>query len=164
MRDIYKTKAVENSTRASTSQGQRDLKLAKLASKFSIYLLIRPALQEGPASTSLPFFYLYCRIPHHQGVKNPFTPAMDTFTNATKMVQPPHPFYPLEANIVGYLANQYSTITLLSIFAAGCVVILGATHVLAGRLNPRLPSGEKWAILWFILCELCPQYRQNDGG
>ena len=73
--------------------------------------------------------------------------------NTTKMVQNPHPFYPLEANIVGYLANQYSTLTLLGIFAAGCVGILGTTHLLVGRFNPRLSNGEKAAILWFILCE-----------
>ena len=78
----------------------------------------------------------------------------EIIANATKVVQNPHPFYPLEANIVGYLANQYSTLTLLGIFAAGCVGILGTAHLLVGKLNPRLPKGEKAAILWFILCEL----------
>ena len=78
---------------------------------------------------------------------------MDEFVaNATKTVQNPHPFYPLEANIVGYLANQYSTLTLLGIFAAGCLSILGTAHLLVGRLNPRLPKGDKAVLLWFILC------------
>jgi len=82
-------------------------------------------------------------------------PIMDSIiSNATKIVQPPHPFYPLEANIVGYLANQYSTLPLLAIFAVGCAGILGTTHLLVGRMNPRLPSGEKAAVLWFILCKL----------
>ncbi len=94
-----------------------------------------------------------------------FTATMDSvISNATKLVQPPHPFYPLEANIVGYLANQYSTITLLGIFAAGCTAILGMTHLLVGKTNPRLPSGEKAVILWFILCELgWPWLRRMNG-
>ena len=67
---------------------------------------------------------------------------------------PPHPFYPIEANIVGYLANEWSVVTLLGIFAAGWVVILGTTLVLVRRHNPSLPSTEKASILWFVLSKL----------
>ena len=62
-----------------------------------------------------------------------------------------HPFYPLEAKIVGYLANQWSVTTLLGIFAGGWLVILGATLVLVRSHNPDLPSREKATILWFVL-------------
>lgn len=77
---------------------------------------------------------------------------METLTsmNLTKI---PHPFYPLEAEIVGYLANEWSVPTLLGVFAAGWAVILGITSVLVKRHNPSLPSGEKAAILWFVLCK-----------
>lgn len=77
----------------------------------------------------------------------------DFIVNSTRMAQPPHPFYPLEANIVGYLANEISVLQLLGLFAAGCAVILGFTLVLVRAHNPRLPSSEKAIILWFVLCE-----------
>lgn len=73
--------------------------------------------------------------------------------NATQIPQPPHPFYPLEANIVGYLVNEASVPKLLGGFAAGCIVILGVTLALVRGHNPKLPSGEKAAILWFVLCK-----------
>ena len=74
-------------------------------------------------------------------------------TMALNATQLPHPFYPIEANIVGYLANQWSVATLLGLFASGWVVILGTTMALLQRHNPYLPSMEKATILWFVLSE-----------
>jgi len=73
-----------------------------------------------------------------------------------KIVQPPHPFYPLEANIVGWLANEWSVLTLLGLFAGGWVVILGATLALVRNHNPHLLGQEKATILWFVLSEIDP--------
>ena len=78
---------------------------------------------------------------------------METINIVRNSSQLPHPFYPLEANIVGYLANKWSVPTLLGIFAAGWVVILGATIALVRRHNPTLPAREKATILWFVLSE-----------
>ena len=71
--------------------------------------------------------------------------------NATISPQAIHPFYPLEANIVGYLANQWSVTKLLGIFAGGLLVILSATLALVRSHNPDLPSRDKATILWFVL-------------
>ena len=79
---------------------------------------------------------------------------MDTI--ARNLTQMPHPFYPIEANIVGYLANQWSVPTLLSAFASGLVFTLGTTLVLVQRHKPNLPSMEKATILWFVLSERAP--------
>lgn len=73
---------------------------------------------------------------------------MGTFINATL---PPHPFYPVEANIVGYLANEASVLQLLGTFAAGCAVVLGTTLALIKGHNPGLPASEKAATLWNVL-------------
>ena len=73
--------------------------------------------------------------------------------NATRIPQPPHPFYPLEANVIGYLANQWSVLTLLGTFFAGCAVILGTTLALVKGQNPTLPGREQATVLWFILCK-----------
>ena len=75
-----------------------------------------------------------------------------------------HPFYPIEAEIVGYLANEWSVLTLLGLFAAGWVVILGATWSGVNRHNPTLPSSEKAAILWFVLCKSTePNFHRTDA-
>lgn len=77
---------------------------------------------------------------------------MDGFViNASIIPQPPHPFYPVEANIVGYLANEWSMLQLLAAFGSGCAVILGLTLAAVMRHNPTLPPREKATILWFVL-------------
>ena len=78
---------------------------------------------------------------------------MDSYvTNSTKLSLPPHPFYPIETELVGYLANDWSVPTLLGVFAAGWAVILTITMTLIKRHNPSLPVGEKATIMWFVLC------------
>ena len=60
----------------------------------------------------------------------------------------------MNIELVGYLANEWGTLKLLVVFAAGWVVILSATMALVRRHNPSLPKPEKAAIMWFILCKL----------
>ncbi|MCJ1226885.1 hypothetical protein MMC12_003540 [Toensbergia leucococca] len=71
--------------------------------------------------------------------------------NTTNIPLPPHPFYPVEIELVGYLANDWSVPQMLSIFAGGWAVILSATLALVKRHNPNLPGWDKAAILWFVL-------------
>ena len=70
---------------------------------------------------------------------------------ASDVAHPPHPFYPLGVEIVGYLANKWSVSALLGIFLGGWVVILGVTWVLVALFSPRLRQMDKLVILWFIL-------------
>lgn len=67
------------------------------------------------------------------------------------VIQDSHPFYPLEANIVGYLANELSVPALLASFALGCALILGGTLAILRLNKPLLPATEKATVLWFIL-------------
>ncbi|MCJ1409807.1 hypothetical protein MMC19_003890 [Ptychographa xylographoides] len=77
---------------------------------------------------------------------------MDTLNSMAKgTAKVPHPFYPLEANIVGYLANDWTYVELLTSFAAGWVVILGTTQLVVRRFNPNLSLWERAIICWFIL-------------
>lgn len=84
--------------------------------------------------------------------------------NASKIVHPPNPFYPLNTEVVGYLANEWSVPILLGIFAAGWVVILGATNMMVKRHNPTLAATEKAAILWFVLCKCTPSLDISGEG
>ena len=66
----------------------------------------------------------------------------------------PHPFYPLDAKVVGYLASEYSVPGLLGTFFAGCAVILGLTSAIIGRNHKILSGGDKAAVLWNVLSKL----------
>ncbi|KAJ5547530.1 hypothetical protein N7513_004764 [Penicillium frequentans] len=52
-----------------------------------------------------------------------------------------HPYYPVRQEIKGYLANASSTLTLLSIFAAGCLSVAMSAYILMMRLYPRTSFG-----------------------
>ena len=77
------------------------------------------------------------------------------FPNLTKIHETvnPHPFYPIDANVVGYLVNEWSVPKLLGVFFAGCGVELGITLLIVNRVNPRLSKGDKAALLWFVVCK-----------
>jgi hypothetical protein len=81
---------------------------------------------------------------------NRFTPPMmaDPIPST-----PVHPFYPIEAEVVGYLANKWSVPTLLALFFGGFAVILGTTLPIVNLMNPRLPKWDKAIVLWFVLCK-----------
>ena len=63
-----------------------------------------------------------------------------------------HPFYPTHIEIRDFIANDRGVVELLSLFAVGCVVILGLTWFLASSFAPHLGSADKWTVLWFCLC------------
>lgn len=63
-----------------------------------------------------------------------------------------HPYYPLEVEIASYLANEWSVPLLLGIFFAACACIFFGTRLVVDKVHPNLPTTEKAAIWWFILC------------
>jgi cholestenol delta-isomerase len=67
-------------------------------------------------------------------------------------VSPKHPYFPTESPIVGYLANEYNTFELVSLFAAGCTVIFTLTYLTVKKVRPSLPVSDLSAIMWFTLC------------
>lgn len=71
---------------------------------------------------------------------------------ASAMNVPIHPYYPIDLEIVGYLANEWDTLTLVSLFAAGCTAIFLVTYLVVMRVQPKIPSGDLWTIMWFVLC------------
>ena len=73
--------------------------------------------------------------------------------NTTTIGVTNHPFYPLEVEIANYLANEWSMQVLLTIFTAVCATIFFGTRYLVNRVHPHLPSSEKAAIWWFVLCK-----------
>jgi len=90
----------------------------------------------------------------------PIIDLISKTSNTTASTQPLHPYYPLEIEIAGYLANDYSVPQLLAIFGAGCAVILTFTHFVAKARNPSLPKGEIVRIMWFVLC-MCFKSEEN---
>ena len=65
-----------------------------------------------------------------------------------------HPYYPVEVELLHYVANDYTVIQLLSSFAAGCIAILGLTRYLSLSVRPTMSVAELSTIMWFVLCTL----------
>ncbi|KAJ6107996.1 Bcebp4 [Penicillium sp. IBT 18751x] len=63
-----------------------------------------------------------------------------------------HPYYPIDLEIVGYLANEWDTLTLVSLFASGCTAIFLVTYLLVMKIHPKVSNGDLWTIMWFVLC------------
>lgn len=72
--------------------------------------------------------------------------------SAPEAVLPKHPYYPLGVEVAGYLANEWSVLTLLTIFATGCAAIFSCTYLIVTKIRPKLPTSELLTILWFVLC------------
>ena len=66
----------------------------------------------------------------------------------SSIVPPVHPYYPIEAKIVGYLANEWNTLELCSMFAAGCAVIFSVTYVIVKRVRPSTSTSDLTTILF----------------
>ena len=64
---------------------------------------------------------------------------------------PDHPYYPVEAKLVGYLANKWSVPVLVGGFAVGWGLILLMTWIIVSIARPNLRKGDKIAVLWFVL-------------
>lgn len=67
-------------------------------------------------------------------------------------ILPAHPYYPPEVEIIGYIANEWDTLTLVSIFAAVCTAIFSVTYVVVNKVRSQIPLSELSTILWFVLC------------
>jgi cholestenol delta-isomerase len=65
---------------------------------------------------------------------------------------PLHPYYPLGVEIVGYMANEWNTLELVSMFAAGCVAIFSVTYAILMRTRPNASNGDVSIMMWFVLC------------
>ncbi|KAI4748723.1 Emopamil-binding protein [Aureobasidium sp. EXF-12298] len=79
-------------------------------------------------------------------------PVQASMNNTMSYEGVKHPYYPLDANIAGYVANESTVLSLLGSFVAGCVAILGFTYLIVKRVNPRLPTTELITVMWFVLC------------
>lgn len=78
---------------------------------------------------------------------------LESALNATKPVMiTDHSFYPIEVEIANLIANEMTMPVLLSIFTALCATILIVTKLVVERVHPSLPSTEKAAIWWFVIC------------
>jgi hypothetical protein len=81
----------------------------------------------------------------------------------TSFLTPLHPYYPLHAIIDPYLENEWHFITLLAIFAAGCVTIFSATNLVVKRVRPNLSTSELLTILWFVLSGCIHLFFEGKG-
>lgn len=87
-----------------------------------------------------------------------------TMVNPTFADTVPHPYYPIEAQVVGYLANEWSMISLVSVFLGGWGALLLLTLGVVSYVSPKLPKLDKTAVLWFVLSKLDIEFRIGNTG
>lgn len=63
----------------------------------------------------------------------------------------PHPYYPHDAAILNWAANEWSVPALLTVFFGCCAVLFTSTYFIAKRVDRNLTSGEIVTIMWFVL-------------
>ncbi|KAF2461971.1 EBDP4, emopamil-binding protein [Lineolata rhizophorae] len=72
--------------------------------------------------------------------------------NSTVMDVVQHPYWPVGAEINGYLANTMGVPQLLATFAGGCAVIIAVTSAIVKGVRPGMPLSELSTTLWFAIC------------
>jgi hypothetical protein len=65
------------------------------------------------------------------------------------MASTPHPFYPPDLVLPGYVPNELDALSLIGIFASGSILLLSVAIL----INDGLKGARRMALLWFILCE-----------
>ncbi|KAF2194796.1 EBDP4, emopamil-binding protein [Zopfia rhizophila CBS 207.26] len=70
---------------------------------------------------------------------------------ATTLTPPIHPYYPIEAEIVGYLANEWNTLELCAMFASGCAVTFTIAYFVVKRVRPQVSTSDLITVMWFVL-------------
>lgn len=63
-----------------------------------------------------------------------------------------HPYYPLGANLPGYVPNTLSMPALISRFALACGIVFVTTSVVAKQIRPKITKRQLATTTWFVLC------------
>lgn len=71
----------------------------------------------------------------------------ETFANAS------HPYYPKNAQILGFVPNTSSLGELLVRSGSTLSITIITAVWLAAKFNPRLSLADKLVVGWFLLCE-----------
>lgn len=64
----------------------------------------------------------------------------------------PHSYHPVGVDIPNYVPNEWSTLALVSTFAAVAVAVLATAKTLAAKSNPNISIPDLSTVLWFSLC------------
>lgn len=62
-----------------------------------------------------------------------------------------HPYFPVNAEIIGYAANEWSVPALLGVFFSACAVLFVTTYFVAKSITPDMRRAELLTIMWFVL-------------
>ncbi|KAJ0366721.1 hypothetical protein COL154_003601 [Colletotrichum chrysophilum] len=90
-------------------------------------------------------------IPHNMN-----DPAVDFSAN---VAAPAHPYYPVDAQILHYTANQTSIPVLLIAFGAVLALAVGAAVLGARKAHPALSKAD----LFTVACQLWKEYALSDS-
>jgi cholestenol delta-isomerase len=63
-----------------------------------------------------------------------------------------HPYYPIDAEVPGYSANESPLLEILGVVGTSVVMLLAVTLAAISKMRPTLNKADRLAILWFVLC------------
>lgn len=73
-------------------------------------------------------------------------------SNLTKLTaEALHPYYPHDAIIANYAANEWNVLALLGIFFSACGILFTSTYYVVRGIQPTLSRGELLTVMWFVL-------------
>nr|OQO26760.1 hypothetical protein B0A51_05644 [Rachicladosporium sp. CCFEE 5018] len=70
---------------------------------------------------------------------------------ANSVLYPPHPYYPLDALVNGYVENKDGVPYLLTLFFGACAILFTATYFVGQSVTPKLNRVELFSTMWFVL-------------
>lgn len=76
----------------------------------------------------------------------------------------PHPFYPLDSNLVGYVAMDWDVYGIFTVFGVGIMVVLLATRMVSQKLSPNLHGRDQAFAVWFMICTFHLLYPSVGAG
>jgi len=75
-----------------------------------------------------------------------------------------HPYSPTWAAIPGYAPNESPLWVIAGAMGLMVAIVVGATWVVATRLNSRLRRSDKLVVCWFAMCMFPLTFFNSVGG
>jgi cholestenol Delta-isomerase len=77
---------------------------------------------------------------------------------STDLPLQPHPYYPADLILPGYVPNDLDATRLMVGFAAMCAVVFSIAYL----VNDDLKFSDRLTVVWFVICE-CILFSHSAG-
>ena len=71
----------------------------------------------------------------------------------TAAVPVPHPYYPLDSELLRYVANDWNAGGVFVVFFAAVSMVVATARMIAKAVKPSLKGRDLTLVVWFMLCK-----------